>query len=418
MKYKLIINLLNMKKIIYIIISLAVIFWQGCKEEGRLDHIDESAPAPGKVTVSEVINTAGGAIIRFQIPKDENLLGVKAVYERNGEVCEAKASAYVDTLTVEGFGDTRPRRVDLYGVGVNGKLSDSVSVTVYPLEPPVLTASKEMWVAFGGVGIAFSNPARSNLAITLMADTTGTNEWKAIQTFYTKADTGVYYQRGMDPKEYRFALFMRDRWNNCSDTLVRTITPLEETSISKSKFSCLRLPDDFYHEMSPYVIERAWDGSLSSFWASAVVANEYITRFPRHFTISMGCKAVISRMKLYTRSSDAYKNQGVRRWQLWGSDNPPTDGSWNNWHLLGEWEVFKPSGYEPDGAVGTITQEDINYAVSNGAEAEVLITEQTPSPYIPVTHLRIRIMKAFDPQFVQGQTIITELEFWGQLQDE
>jgi hypothetical protein len=406
-----------MKKILYFIVCLTVVLGQGCKEEGRLDQIDESAPAPGKVTVSEVTNTAGGAIIRFQIPKDDNLLGVKAVYERNGEVCETKASLYIDTLAVEGFGDTQPRQVDLYGVGINGKLSEPVSVTVNPLEPPIVSAVKDMWVAFGGVGITFNNHSRANLAITLMADTTGTDEWKPLQTFYTRADTGVYYQRELDPREYRFALFIRDRWNNCSDTLFRTITPLEETPIPKSKFSCLKLPDDFWEQMSSFNIERAWDSNLGTFWASAVQANDYITRFPRHFTISMGQKAIISRMKMYSRRDDAYRNQGVRKWQLWGSDNPPADGSWDNWRLLGEWEAFKPSGYEKDGAVGDITQDDINYVVSNGAEAEVLITEQTPDPYIPVTHLRVRIMQAFDPQFVQGQTIITELEFWGQIQD-
>jgi hypothetical protein len=408
-----------MKRIFIIMVTAMIYMMSGCKEEGRLDHIDESAPAPGKITVSEVSNRAGGAVIRFQIPKDENLLGVKAVYERNGELCEAKASLYIDTLTVEGFGDTRPQRVDLYGVGINGKLSDSVSVTVHPLEPPVLTAAKDMWVAFGGVGIAFGNPSRANLAITLMADTAGTDEWKLMQIFYTQADTGVYYQRDLEAKEHRFALFVRDRWNNCSDTLVRTITPLEETPIPKSGFSCLHLPGDFWEAMtSGYRIENAWDGNLGSFWASDVVANDYVTRFPRHFTIQMGCKAVISRMKMYSRSGDAYVNQGVRRWQLWGSDNPPADGSWDNWHLLGEWETFKPSGYEADGSVGTITQDDRNYAASNGAEAEVLVTEQTPSPYIPVTHLRVRIMESYDPQFVQGQTIITELEFWGQLRNE
>ncbi|MDR2038199.1 MAG: DUF4959 domain-containing protein, partial [Bacteroidales bacterium] len=97
--------------ILSILIPLAII---GCKEEGRVDYVDDDAPAPAPVTIVKVTNTPGGAVIKYKVPDDDNLLGVKVVYTRNGEVCESKASKYADTLVVQGFGNTDPQMVNLY----------------------------------------------------------------------------------------------------------------------------------------------------------------------------------------------------------------------------------------------------------------------------------------------------------------
>ena len=58
-----------------------------CKEEGRLDHIDMSAPAPEQVYDVTVKPTPGGAILKYKMPKDENLLYVKAVYQIETGAC-------------------------------------------------------------------------------------------------------------------------------------------------------------------------------------------------------------------------------------------------------------------------------------------------------------------------------------------
>ena len=126
-----------MKRIFYLFYILIPIYILGCKDEGRIDHIDDSAPAPLPVTVLEVTSKPGGAVIKYEIPDDDNLLGVKVVYTRNNELCESKASRYVDTLVVEGFGNTLPQEVKLYSVGVNEKLSEPVTTTIQPLLPPV-----------------------------------------------------------------------------------------------------------------------------------------------------------------------------------------------------------------------------------------------------------------------------------------
>ena len=91
-------------------------FLASCEELGRIDQIDESAPAPKAATVTSVESKPGGAIIRFTIPNDDNLMGVKAVFERNGETCESMAGIEkAHVIKVDGVGV-------LAGAGIGGLL--------------------------------------------------------------------------------------------------------------------------------------------------------------------------------------------------------------------------------------------------------------------------------------------------------
>ena len=111
-----------MKKAIFLGM-LSLLSWYGCKEEGRIDIINEDAPAPLPLTEVTVTPRHGGAVLRYQIPKDENLLCVKAVYEINpGQFNETKASIYLDSLVLKGFGSANTTPVKVYTVGRNGKL--------------------------------------------------------------------------------------------------------------------------------------------------------------------------------------------------------------------------------------------------------------------------------------------------------
>ena len=69
------------------LILLSTLSLFGCMEEGRIDQIDPNAPVPSKVTVTQVISKPGGAIIKYSIPDDENIMGVQVSYQRNGEEC-------------------------------------------------------------------------------------------------------------------------------------------------------------------------------------------------------------------------------------------------------------------------------------------------------------------------------------------
>ncbi|HBX21172.1 MAG TPA: hypothetical protein DEF88_12065 [Porphyromonadaceae bacterium] len=416
-----------MKKKIYFLSMLIFLCWYGCKEEGRIDHIDDSAPAPAQVTVESTFSRPGGAVIKYKIPDDENLLGVKVVYTRNGEICESKASKYVDTLVVEGFGNTDSQEVKLYSVGVNGKLSTPVLATIKPLVPPVRTTNFDIESTFGGVVVLMEkNYSKADLSIVLLADTlvpssTG-RRWAEMQTFYTKSPEMKFSRRGLKSKEAYFAAYLRDRWNNVSDTIYKTLTPIEEIKLPKTEFRNAMLPTDTYDPVdnnNGYRMEQLWLGPEQSSYA--MFATRHNAPIPQWFTIDLGHKMSISRIQKWPRPDyELYSSVAPRVFQVWGSMNPNPDGSWDDsWHLLGEFEQFKPSGYGEGREVGPITDEDKDYWY-NKTEFELTPTEKAPDPHQTVTHLRFKILSTFatyGTDATRGQMIIAELTFWGQLKD-
>lgn len=416
-----------MKKIIYTLLSILAIFLWGCKEEGRIDHIDDSVPAPASVTIKDVFSKPGGAIIKYTVPNDDNLLGVKVIYTRNGIICESKASKYVDSLVVEGFGNTNPQEVKLYSFGTNEKLSLPVSTTIHPLTPAVKSVKFDLDPGFGGVTISLQeNEFSADLAIVLMADTIDNpvNEtWIDLQTFHTKSKAIKFSRRGLKPRPVKFAAYLRDRWNNVSDTIYKTITPIEEVKIPKDRMLNAALPTDTYlpvEDLASYGMYQLWTGGESA--TGSCFATKHNAPMPQWFTIDLGYKASISRIQKWPRDGyELYTSVGPRVFQVWGSTNPNPDGSWDDsWHLLGEFEQFKPSGYGEGREVGPVTDEDRDYWY-NKTEFEFIPTENAPDPYQTVTHLRFKILSTFatyGTESTMGQMIIAELTFWGQLKDE
>jgi hypothetical protein len=406
----------------------ALIYMSGCKEEGRLDHIDDSAPAPAPVTVDTVISKHGGAVIKYAIPNDKNLLGVKVVYTRNGEVCESKASKYTDTLVVEGFGSTEPQKAQLYSVGLNGKLSEPVPVDIIPLAPPVLTVTFDIEASFGGVVASVAeNYSRADLALVLLMDTVHSSgekrQWKQVQTFHTESVSKNFSRRGLETKTMDFALYVRDRWGNMSDTIYRTLTPVKEDKLPKTEFRNAALPTDFYSPAegnNNYRIENLWGGGESS--SSPIYATSFGAPMPQWITIELGHKMSISRIQKWPRgnNTELYSGSAPRTFELWGSDNPNPDGSWDeSWLLLGEFEQLKPSGYGEGREVGEITDEDRDYWY-NRTEFELSPTDNAPNPYMTVTYLRIKFTSSYTTygtDATQGQIIVAEFTFWGQLKD-
>jgi hypothetical protein len=399
----------------------------GCKEEGRLDHIDDSAPAPAQVTVKSVSPIPGGAVIRYTIPKDVNLLAVKAVYDRGDEICETKASFYSDSLIVEGLRNTDPQEVKLYSVGRNEKLSEPVPVRITPLAPPVDIVKFDMEAVFGGIKVSFNNNiTRAPLALVVMIDTVGDGNWLPLRIFYAEAVEGIFMQKEMESKEAKFALHIRDRWLNCSDTIVKTLTPMLEVTLPKNTWTDADFPGDSnepFGSGTTYSLWRLWDG-VSLSWPNGFLSTT-TSPMPQHVTISLGYRAGISSFRLWPRQQtgqgelETYKGFSPRILELWGAVDPPAEESYDNWTLLGRWEVFKPSGYGADGSVGTITPDDKLYFNNN----QIYLLEpgpEWPNPYMPITHVRLRTIQTFDTYVSHapmGGVLISEMTLYGQPQE-
>jgi hypothetical protein len=392
-----------MKRIIFIFAALIYIV-SGCKEEGRLDQIDGSAPAPVPVTLKGTpVSIPGGAVIKYRIPNDKNLLAVKAVYNRGNEVCETKASSYCDSLVVEGLRDTSPQEVKLYSIGRNEKLSEPVTISITPLPLPVELVEFNIDQTFGGVKVSFDkNISKAPLALVVLVDSTG--KWEHLRTFYTEAIDGTFLQKDLDSRTSKFGVYIRDRWLNYSDTLVKELTPILEVKLSKNTWTDANFPGDSNVSLennTGYRIQLLWDDKEYPSLCCAF-GTPGSTPMPQHITISLGQKATISSLKLWPREQDnsivneaeMYKGFFPRIFELWGADNPSRSSSFDEWTLLGRWEVFKPSGYNADGTVGTITPDDKIY-FSNRQLYVIEPGQEFPDPYIPVTHVRFRTIHTF-----------------------
>jgi len=364
----------------------------------------ENDSAPKAISDPQVTNIPGGADIRFLLPDDENLYYVRAEYElRPGVVKEARSSGYTDQLTVQGFPDTVEYEVKLYSVSRGEKQSEPVTVKIKPLTPPVKEAFQSMVVreTFGGIYVTFTNTEKANLAIGVLT-TDSLGQMYEVETHYSAAEEGRFSVRGFEPQERRFALYVRDRWGNHSDTVETSLVPVFEQEINKDKFRVHNLPNDTYvQHCCGAGVQNVWDGIYNV--ADPVFHTKPITdNIPQWFTINMGAKAKLSRFKLYHRPTDAYvyRNGAPKRLKIFGSNEPANDGSWDSWTLLTEAESFKPSG-QP---VGTNTNEDIQYAGFEGEEFEF------PDGLPPVQYLRVMVEETWGGV---NYIYMAEMTFWG-----
>lgn len=385
------------------IIYIALIGLCCCKEDSmsplNKDH------APGPVTDVKVENISGGAKITYSRPKDNDLLYVKAVYAiRPGVEREVKASYYQNSLTIDGFPDTLDYPVKLYAVSRGENSSTPVTISIKPLTPPVKQVFEQLKIlaTFGGVRVTFVNKAEADIVISVLA-ADSTNDLVPAETFYTKRKEGTFAARGFNTTKRTFAAFVRDRWNNHSDTLYAELAPIFEQKLEKTKFKEVDLPTDTYSGHISSKISYLWDDKLGNAGTS-IFHTKPGSGLPQWFTMDMGVTATLSRFKLHHRdgtSTDGpYTGGDPKIYEIWGSNNPSSDGSWDSWTLLSSCESVKPSG-TPE---GTVTTEDKQFATVDGEDFDF------PPDIPPVRYLRFKTIKVWG---VLDHMYIAELTFWG-----
>lgn len=374
--------------------------FQRCAEEGRLDFIYDSGEAPMQVSNITVKNTVGGATLHYKINNDDKLDYVKAVYEiKEGVFKESKSSIYSDSLLLEGFGETKEYKVKVYSVGKNNKASEPVLITVNPLEPAVNLAFEDLTIeaAFGGVKVKLKNELKANLAVVVEADTSGVGVLRPLQTFFTAAEAGSFTIRGLSSKDMKFSVYLRDRWGNKSLAIVRDLVPLYEEFVPKP-FVSRQLPNDTKELSSTYRYSHMWDGVASA----NIYASPNNTRLPQWFTVDLNIPVVLSRMKAHQRVQNfTYSGGCVKQFEIWGSNDPAPDGSWDSWAYIATFDSFKPSGT----SVGVLRAEDILYGYTNGEDFEF---EETPLAY---RFIRFKTTETWGEG--ANQVTISEISFWG-----
>jgi hypothetical protein len=390
---------------VYVIVGLAVLF-SGCEEENHLKPFGpDDNKAPGTVSMVSYDQIPGGAEITFLAPSDPDLMYVKAVYTLdNGERRESISSAYANKLAVEGFGNREDKDIVLSAVDRMKNEGSGTKVTVTPGQPTYLDAfeSIELGSTFGGVYVSMSNPDKGNLVVELLWKNEY-GEWQELYTEYTSRENIRFAVRGMDTVAYNFGAFVRDPWNNRTDTIFETLTPIFEQELDRNKFAERFEKNDIAVNAFGFRLSNLWDGYYADAYNNMIHTPETGNVWPAHFTFDLGVTAELSRLKYWQRGGGyLYSHGNPRTWEIWGrADAPDPNDEWGGWTLLTTCESIKPSGL-PLG-YDSYTAEDREYA-EKGEEFEF------PPGLGAVKYIRVRVTSNWsNTQFFH----IMEMHFWG-----
>jgi len=386
---------------------LVIVSMLACDEDEGSSPLEDNTEKPDIVTNLSVENLPGKAIISYTLPSNQDLLYVKAVYTlpTTGEEIEVKSSFYNNNLTVEGFLTTNEQEIKLYAVNRSEVTSDPVPVTIKPLESPIWEVFRSIKVsaAFGGFNITAENSTESDVVILLMSKDEN-DEWDVDDnSIYTSAAKITSQIRELDTINYDYALTVRDRWLNYTDTMFASVTPHYETLIPKTGYAGMFLTGDAEHHSSTSMA-KMWDDDIIN-WPNLYMTNSSFTPTEPHvITFDIGAEVQISRIKIwdypeYYNGRTYYYLGCMKQFEIWGTDNPPADGSFDNWHLLGSYTETKASGLP----YGEQDDEDYNAAYAGfDWEADIDVPK--------VRYLRIKCLKNWG-----GSTnlAISELQVYG-----
>lgn len=397
-----------MKRIILNILCLVFIAFASCKEENLLQpYGGDEKGTPGSVSNVRVENIPGGAVLRYDLPKDPDLLYVKAVYTTtNGIQQSVSASAFVDSLKITGLGNTNDYLVRLYAINHMEKASSPVDVTITPQKPPVQMVFETLnySIDFGGFVVTFDNKSKSDVAIYILRmDSTG-REMEFYDAMYTSQEVGKYPVRGLPNKENTFGVYVRDRYDNMSDTLVFTGIPFREDELNKSLFHDIQVPGDVKWDLYNGAPTRAWDNIVSN---GNYAHTDFPLEFPHRFTIDLGVEVKLSRFRFWQRPGNdvLYQHGAPKHYKVYGRADKPEGGSSSDpmagWTLLMECNSVKPSGLP----LAQNSSEDEEFA-AKGEEFSF------PRDISKVRYLRFEMLQSWSGMKC---STIGEVSFWGEI---
>lgn len=363
-------------------------------EDDRPRPITPPGAEPAPVSNVQVTATNGGAILRYTLPDAADLSYVLARFEYPaGVVKEFKSSKFTDSLVIEGFGDTKEYDVQLFAVTKSETKSVPVVVKVQPLKPiaQVVSESIGMLAAFGGVEVKFDDNARRDpLAIHVIKRVD--DSWEEIDVNFFETVSGSFKSRGQQPVPIEFGVYVRDRWNNYSDTIVQVLTPFEEVRITGVEGSYALAGDYNRHYTGTY----AWilDNNLQNSLGTLVAEN---VTLPLSMTMAFDDSYKFSRMKFFMPYLIEYDQGSVENFEVYGSNELVDD--WSKWTKIMDCKVEKPSGLP----LGSVTSADYEHA-RRGIDFDF------PLDAPPYKYLRFKMLNTFD--YVNFYRI-TELQFWG-----
>lgn len=378
----------NLKAVYYLLVLVLVVVFNSC-DDNSMVPIETDGVAPGKVSNVIHENLPGAVRFVYTLPSDPDLLFVEATFETgNAKKMSFKSSYYTNNLLIEGFSDTTEVNVELYAVDRSGNKSELYTENVKPLLPPFHHTLQTLVIEpdFGGITVYYDNPSEANLAIgVLTPDSIG--DYVTAKIEYTSRAKARFSVRGYSSDEREFELYVRDKWENYSDTISVTVLPLREEKLDKLLWEQFDInSSDAAADMWGGIMEALWDDFLGSDatppWGAHSGATNGLP--PMFWTIDLGTTSRLTRSMLWGVLDDKhmYNDQTPRFYEIWGSTDPAIDGSFDGWFLMAEHEMIKPSGLP----VGQLNEDDRTAARTGD---EIVFDTSLPA----VRYIRIKSTK-------------------------
>lgn len=320
-----------------------------------------------------------------------------------GEIREVKASQYVDSLLIEGFGNTAEYEISISCVDKFENESSPVSLYVKPLTPPVQAVfeSLEWNVDFGGFLIGYRNEHKDEIAIYVTQRDAASGDFVYYDALYTKTKSGSYSVTGLPDIENDFGIYVRDKFNNYSDTLFFTTEPYLENELDKTKFSLVKYPDDVSWCEYNGITSNMWDGQVNE---HVYAHTAFPVEFPHCVTINLGTNAILSRIHMWQRSR--WEHGSWKRFKVYGATELPEaddNDMFAGWTLLGDFESIKPSGRP----LYDNTDEDLQ-KYADGEDFKF------PLGIPSVRYIRIAVEMSWSGMLC---STVSEISLWGNIED-
>jgi hypothetical protein len=412
--------------------ALMLSVFLSCDNKADLnDPIGKSDAKPLPITVTKIENISGATLVEYELPKDNNINYVEAVFEINGKQTKTKGSFYTSILKLEGFPEAQEYAVSIYSVSFAEVRSEPVNIVVAPTLPPYKAVAENLKVnpIFGGVKANYQNPTKAHLQISFFRRNE-LDKWQEYETLYTNLENGIFYVRNLEAVEQTFAVVCRDRWQNVSDTLSIVTTPLYEELADLSLIKSHPLPTDLtyeyplagarvYHTGAPGAgdVETMWDGYTTApfpssgayfFFQNPSTSLPY-AGLPSSISIDLGRPYQLSRIVWWQRQSRAsiaydqlYNFTHPKTFEVWGSNNPSPDGSYDTWTLIESYESVRPSG---NTTPGNANSTELDRQTAHTGES-FDIPEDTPA----YQYIRYRVLSTWGNQNFWS---CSELQFFG-----
>ena len=367
-----------MKRVTFIFLTILSLY--SCREYVIGQYpVDSVSPSP--IYNPTVTNLPGKAVISYSLPKDTDLLYVKAYYTKtDGTESSVIASSFNNSIELKGFGRSKKQQVRLVAVDRSKNESSPVTIEIEPEDADVYTVMESLSVSetWGGIRLTWDNPNAEPVFLYVnIADPDGTVTTDVI---YSESPVGESFVRGLENIPYDFTVTARDTYNNYTTAFETRATPWFEMQVPLK--DCKVMPLGTGYSLSKWsngdLFDNVWDAN-KPYYIQAGKANPY-------FTIYLGGEYQLSRVIWWPRGQYYYQLHDPYHFQFWGTADPAAAAdpdNWEGWTLILDEYFHKPSGDDTP-----VISTDLEYAKA-GLEYSI------PDEAVSLSYFRLRCLSTW-----------------------